>query len=306
MPAAACGPQTAKLPCHAPAVGALVQVRARRWLVEEVVEPPAPDESSIVRLACAEDDSQGQSLDAFLDYELDWHILEDEGWADLAAKGLDSPRQFAAFLHTLRRHCVTATDPSLFQSPFRAGIRIGACQMEPLRKALRLLRVNLFISDDTGLGKTIEAGLIARERRTLRNRDQVHSCDSRPRRTFQAQPVPFRNAAQRPLEQLLDPAGAATTRRCSSMITCWCTASSRCAAVRRTQALSTRSCSRCCSAGSALFRSHEHLMSVRHLHPSDQRSLSTSTPCFLVCHPAIRTPMRPSAVPAICLISSNR
>ena len=49
---------------------------------------------------------------------------------------------FSAFLHTLRWNCVTATDPNLFQSPFRAGIRIDTCQMEPLRKALRLPEIS--------------------------------------------------------------------------------------------------------------------------------------------------------------------
>ena len=151
------------LPERPPDPGELVQVRSRRWLVEEVVPPSNGTGSPVVRLACADDDAQGQALDVFWDYELDRRILEEEGWDDLAAKGFDDPRQFAAFLHTLRWNSVTATDPNLFQSPFRAGIKIDAYQMEPLRKALRLPRVNLFIADDTGLGKTIEAGLIARE-----------------------------------------------------------------------------------------------------------------------------------------------
>src|SRR5258705_13778705 len=100
------------LPERAPRIGELVQVRSRRWLVDDVVAATVPGQSALVRLACAEDDAQGESLDVFWDYELDRRILEKEGWKDLAAKGFDPPRRFAAFLHTLRWGCVTAADPN--------------------------------------------------------------------------------------------------------------------------------------------------------------------------------------------------
>ena len=48
-----------------PELGDLVQVRSRRWLVEEVVVPDATGQSPIVRLARADDDAQGQSLEVF-------------------------------------------------------------------------------------------------------------------------------------------------------------------------------------------------------------------------------------------------
>ena len=157
----------------APEPGRIAFVRQRRYLVEEVAEPGGEGAATLVHLSCLDDDAQGQPLAVLWEHELDARILEDDGWRAVAGKGFDEPALFAAYLRTLSWNCVTATDPNLFQAPFRAGIRIDAYQLEPLWKALRLPRVNLFIADDVGLGKTIEAGLIARELLLRRRVDRI-------------------------------------------------------------------------------------------------------------------------------------
>ncbi|GMV22055.1 MAG: hypothetical protein AMXMBFR57_20040 [Acidimicrobiia bacterium] len=147
----------------APAQGDIVRVRSRRYLVEEVTPPVEPGDDHLVRLSCLEDDAEGEELQVLWQSEVDAERISEADWSKLSKGDFDSPAHFAAYYRTLRWNTVTSTDPKLFQAPYRAGIRIDAYQLEPLRKALLLPRVNLFIADDVGLGKTIEAGLIVRE-----------------------------------------------------------------------------------------------------------------------------------------------
>jgi hypothetical protein len=150
------------MPLTTPEIGQITHVRARQYLVE-AVQPGVGEGDTIVSLSCLEDDAQGQQLEVFWERELDARILGASSWEMVTHRGFDQPREFSAYLHTLRWNCVTSTKPNLFQAPYRAGIEVKAYQLEPLRKALLMPRVSLFIADDVGLGKTIEAGLILRE-----------------------------------------------------------------------------------------------------------------------------------------------
>jgi hypothetical protein len=136
-----------------------VQVRQRQYLVEKI----DPGERGLIHLVCLDDDAQGRSLQVIWELELGARVLRPESMGLGPVSSVDEPRTFAAYYHALKWSCVSATDARLFQSPFRAGIKIMNHQLTALKKALELPRVNLFIADDVGLGKTIEAGLVLQE-----------------------------------------------------------------------------------------------------------------------------------------------
>ncbi len=140
-----------------PIEGALVRVRGQRWIVGAV----EPGVTTLVELNSIEDGRYGELLSVAWEVEVDAEVIDSGA---LPGPGdFDPPPTVAAFLDAARWSSATSADVHHLQAPFRSGVVIEDYQLEPLARALTAPRVNLLLADDVGLGKTIEAGLVALE-----------------------------------------------------------------------------------------------------------------------------------------------
>jgi len=164
-----------------PSVGQLVEVRLRPFVVQDVVAAGLPRDvlrtgpqdpvHHLVTLSSLEDDALGEEL------RVVWEI-EPGAWIHEAQRlpaptgGFDAPRRLDAFLDAVRWGAISSADVTALQAPFRSGIAIEDYQLDPVVRAIQMPRANLLVADDVGLGKTIEAGLVAQE---LILRQRVHT-----------------------------------------------------------------------------------------------------------------------------------
>ena len=153
-----------------PEQGQLVDVRQSRFVVTDVHQthlpalPTLPNPQSIqhlITLSSVEDDALGEELQVIWELEPGAQVYEK---AELPEPvGFDLPERLDAFLDAVRWGAASVADVRNVQSPFRSGIDIEDYQLDPVVRAVQMPRVNLLIADDVGLGKTIEAGLVAQE-----------------------------------------------------------------------------------------------------------------------------------------------
>ncbi|HEX2915466.1 MAG TPA: DISARM system SNF2-like helicase DrmD [Chloroflexia bacterium] len=157
-----------------PEQGQLVDVRQRRYVVVDVAQntlPPdihrqgsftrLPSTHHVVTLSSIEDDGLGEELQVIWEIEPGAEIIEKPALP--LPTGFDTPARLEAFLNAVRWGASSSADVRALQAPFRSGIEIEDYQLDPVVRAIQMPRVNLLIADDVGLGKTIEAGLVAQE-----------------------------------------------------------------------------------------------------------------------------------------------
>ncbi|HVB24292.1 MAG TPA: DISARM system SNF2-like helicase DrmD [Ktedonobacteraceae bacterium] len=152
-----------------PELGQLVDVRRRRYVVIDITQgkiaadtvAAQAQKQHLVTLSSVEDDAIGEELQVI--WEIEPGATAIDKMPLPLPVGFDTPQRLDIFLHAVRWGAASSADVKTIQAPFRSGIDIEDYQLDPVARAIQMPRVNLLIADDVGLGKTIEAGLVAQE-----------------------------------------------------------------------------------------------------------------------------------------------
>ena len=156
-----------------PEPGQLVDVRQRRYVVLDIGQstlpasmfaPPTLNRERrhhLVTLSSVEDDVLGEELQVIWEIEPGATPIEKTPLPEPI--GFDTPQRLDTFLNAVRWGAASSADVKAIQAPFRSGVDLEDYQLDPVARAIQMPRVSLLIADDVGLGKTIEAGLVAQE-----------------------------------------------------------------------------------------------------------------------------------------------
>jgi SNF2 family DNA or RNA helicase len=153
-----------------PEPGQLVDVRRRRYVVVDIASSTLPPDlfasrvfqaQHLVTLSSVEDDALGEELQVIWEIEPGAAAIEKTPLPQ--PLGFDTPQRLDTFLNAVRWGAASSADVKAIQAPFRSGVDLEDYQLDPVARAISMPRVNLLIADDVGLGKTIEAGLVAQE-----------------------------------------------------------------------------------------------------------------------------------------------
>lgn len=156
------GPDPNSVGSRPPEQGNVVVLRHKAWVVTDVVKTKGPTcQVHRVSLECLSDEGLGRPIDVIWEREIAPALLEASALP--LVRGLDTPARFTAFLDALRWSSASLAEGTAIQAPFRGGVQMEEYQLAPVLRAIQMPRVRLLIADDVGLGKTIEAGLIAQE-----------------------------------------------------------------------------------------------------------------------------------------------
>lgn len=154
-----------------PEPGQLVYVRNRPAIVRATnISGSNGDTRSAVTVEYLDDQAGSASETLLWELEPTAKSLQQTGWPNIQTQSPDDPGLYAAYSNAIRwtslqsiRSALDKNHVAPLVSPYSSAVQIEDYQLVPVLRAVAMPQVSLLLADDVGLGKTIQAGLIATE-----------------------------------------------------------------------------------------------------------------------------------------------